>query len=154
MLQFTPLPTSLPQSPESMVDTHVKPVTHHNAFPCRNCLQDGLPGEEMLLLHYNPFSPSPSSGCASPYTVPSPIFIHRNPCPKYQCDGSVPEQQRKRLLAVRAYDADQMMVGFAVVKGEELGQKAEELFEDEGVRFLFVYYAGPGCFAVRIDRGE
>lgn len=113
----------------------------------------------MLLLTYNPFpsltlSPSTSSGCASPYTVPSPIYIHRTPCAKYQCNGSVPEQQRKRLVAVRAYDAEQMMVGCAVVQGEELAGKARELFEDEGVKFLFVYYAGPGCFAVRIDRGE
>ena len=46
------------------------------------------------------------------------------------------------------------MGGFAGVKGEELAGKARGLFGDEGVRFLFVYYAGPGCFAVRIDRGE
>lgn len=45
------------------------------------------------------------------------------------------------------------MVGFAVVQGSELGVKAGEMLGDEGVEFLLVYYAGPGCFAVRVDRG-
>lgn len=44
------------------------------------------------------------------------------------------------------------MVDFAVVKGEELEGKAEELLKAEGVRFLHVYYAGPGCFAARVDK--
>jgi hypothetical protein len=111
----------------------------------------------MLLLPYNPFTPTPSSTSTSPspspYTGPGPIYVHRSECAHYQCDGSVPEQQRRRLVAVRAYDVENMMVGFAVVKGEELGVKAGELLEDEEVKFLHVYYAGPGCFAVRIDRG-
>lgn len=106
----------------------------------------------MLLLQYNPFL---TSGPASPYTVPGPIYVHRDTedCVPYQCDGRVPDQQRRRLLAVRAFDRDNMMVNFAVVQGEELGMKAGEMLGDEGVGFLLVYYAGPGCFAVRVDRG-
>jgi hypothetical protein len=106
----------------------------------------------MLLLQYNPF---PASGPSSPYTVPGPIYVHRDlqDCTPFQCDGRVPEQQRRRLLAVRAFDRANMMVGFAVVAGEELGEKAGEMLGDEGVGFLLVYYAGPGCFAVRVDRG-
>jgi hypothetical protein len=106
----------------------------------------------MLLLQYNSF-PSPSP--ASPYTVPGPIYVHADAkdCIPFQCDGSVPEQQRRRLVAVRAFDGSNMMVGFAVVQGSELGVKAGEMLGDEGVEFLLVYYAGPGCFAVRVDRG-
>jgi hypothetical protein len=103
----------------------------------------------MLLLQYNPF-PSPQS----PYTVSGPIYVHADlqDCIPFQCDGRVPEQQRRRLLAVRAFDEKNMMVGFAVVEGEELGKKAGEMLGEDGVGFLLVYYAGPGCFAVRVDR--
>ena len=151
MLNFTALPTPLPQNHLHEPTTLLKPVTSANSFPCRRCLKDGTPGEHMLLLSYNPFpTGNPASG--SPYAGPGPIYVHQQPCTPYQCDGSVPEQQRRRLLAVRAYDQDCMMVDFAVVSGEELEGKAAELLVKDGVSFLHVYYAGPGCFAVRIDR--
>ena len=38
--------------------------------PCRQCLQPGTVGEEMLLFTYQPFRGD------SPYAVPSPIFLH------------------------------------------------------------------------------
>lgn len=44
-----------------------------------------------------------------------------------------------------------MMGKFEVVNGDELKGKAEELLS-AGMEYLHVYYAGPGCFAVRVDR--
>lgn len=146
MLKFTALPTPLPVGQPNALTI---PVISDEGFPCRRCLQDGTPGETMLLLPYNPFPSIPSP---SPYAGPGPIYVHREPCTPYQCDGSVPDQQRRRLLAVRAYDKDHMMVDCAVVQGTELKGKAGELLGGDGVSFLHVHYAGPGCFAVRIDR--
>lgn len=141
MLHFTALPAPLDTNQPS---TTPRTVTSNLSFPCRRCLQDGVLGEEMLLVSYNPFLGE------SPYTGPGPIFVHRN-CQQYQCDGSVPDQQRRRLLAVRGYDKDHMMGKFEVVNGDELKGKAEELLS-AGMEYLHVYYAGPGCFAVRVDR--
>lgn len=145
MLQFTALPNPLVVDLEN-TNTISKMVDEPNSFPCRRCLEDGQLGEEMLLISYDPFP------ATSPYTGPGPIFVHRKDCVRYQCDGSVPDQQRRRLLSVRAYDANHMMVGFVVVEGKDLADRAESLFADAKVEYLHAHNAGPGCFAVRVDR--
>lgn len=45
-----------------------------------------------------------------------------------------------------------MMVDQAVVAGGELVGKAEEMFKRDAVDYVHVHYAGPGCWAVRIDK--
>lgn len=143
MIRLTALPTPLDTNQQCMIR---KTVTSDHGLPCRRCLQDGRVGEEMLLLCYSPFEG------VSPYTSPGPIFVHSNPCKQYQWDGAIPEQQSRRLLAIRGYDKDHMMMEYAVVDGKELMGKAEELLSDTRVEYLLVYYAGPGCFAVRVDK--
>ena len=54
-------------------------------------------------------------------------------------------------FSVRAYDADAMLVDAEVVGGEELADRARVLLRD-GVAFLHAHFAGPGCFAFRIER--
>lgn len=100
----------------------------------------------MLLTPYDPFL------SASPYSGTGPIFAHRNGCERYKCDGSVPDQQRRRLLSIRAFGADHMLVGFAIGEGRDLEEKAGGLFKDLKAEYLHVHYAGPGCFAVRVDK--
>ena len=53
----------------------------------------------------------------------------------------------------RAYDGDAMMVDAAVVGADELGDRARALLR-RGAEFLHAHFAGPGCFAFRIDRAE
>lgn len=137
MLKFTALPAPLVVDPENSVSNM---VDDPRVFPCRRCLEDGLLGEEMLLVPYDPFP------VASPYTGPGPIFVHRKDCMRYQCDGSVPDQQRRRLLSVRTYDANQMMTGRTLVGGKDLAERAESFFADAKVDYLHVHYAAPGVF--------
>lgn len=125
----------------------LKIVDEPKRFPCRRCLEDGLLGEKMLLIP--PYDPFPA---ASPYTGPGPIFVHRKDCMRYQCDGSVPDQQHRRLISVRAYDANQMMTGYAVVEGKDLAERAGSFFADAKVDHLHVHYGSPGCFAMRVDK--
>lgn len=143
MIRLTALPAPLDANDPCTVR---RTVTSDHGFPCRRCLQDGQVGEDMLLLPYNPFIG------VSPYTSSGPIFVHSDPCKPYQWDGAIPEQQSRRLLAVRGYDMDHMMVNFAIIDGSKLKQKAEEMLSDTRVEYLLVYYAGPGCFAVKVDR--
>lgn len=100
----------------------------------------------MLLASYNPF-PATSM---SPYISPGPIFVHRA-CETYHCDGTVPEQQRRRLLSLRGFDRDHLLVDFAVVDGVKMMEGVEKLLGMGTVEYVLVYYAGPGCFAVRVD---
>jgi hypothetical protein len=39
-----------------------------------------------------------------------------------------------------------------VVPGEQLAERAGALLDEEDVDFLHVHFAGPGCFAFRVDR--
>ena len=57
-----------------------------------------------------------------------------------------------RVLSVRAYDADAMMTEAKVLPGEQFAASATELLDDDAVSFLHVHFAGPGCFAFRVDR--
>jgi hypothetical protein len=101
----------------------------------------------MYLVSYNPFPASTKS----PYAGPGPIFIHAKACGPYE-GSEVPEQQRTRFLSLRAYDGSHMMVDQAVSKGNELAGKAAEMLKGEKVDYVNVHNAGPGCFAVRIER--
>ena len=146
-LKFVPLPTPLILPPPSQLVTRI--VTQGGGMPCRRCLQDGQVGETMYLIPYNPF---PADAKDSPYQGPGPIYVHARECGKYE-GSEVPEQQRKRLLSLRAYDGEHMMVDQAVLKGEELGAKVGRMLEGQEVEYVNVHNAGPGCFAVRIERG-
>ena len=100
----------------------------------------------MLLLSYDPFLGD------SPYSGPGPIFVHQKHCAPYQ-GTEVPEQQRRRLLSVRAYDGRHMMVGSDALQGSELEEVAGRMLGETGVEYLHVHNAKPGCFAVRVERG-
>jgi hypothetical protein len=56
-------------------------------------------------------------------------------------------------FSVRAYDAEAMMLGAEVVGGEALAERARALLDD-GAAFVHAHFAGPGCFAFRIDRAH
>lgn len=45
-------------------------VTEPHRAPCRRCLTDAEPGEEVRLVSYDPFV------LDSPYRSPSPVFVH------------------------------------------------------------------------------
>jgi len=100
----------------------------------------------MLLLSYDPFLGD------SPYSGPGRIFVHQKHCTPYQ-GTEVPEQQRWRLLSVRAYNGQHMMVGSEVLHGSELEEVAGKMLGGTGVEYLHVHNAKPGCFAVRVERG-
>jgi hypothetical protein len=116
--------------------------------PCRRCLRDAAPGERLVLTSYNPFAGT------SPYTGDGPVFVHADGCRAFPSEpGAVSEQVHDdRTLSIRAYDADAMMTDAAVLGGEEFAERARALLGGDDVDFLHVHFAGPGCFAFRVDR--
>ncbi len=68
-------------------------------------------------------------------------------------DGAIPEQLRIRLLSVRAFDADGMMIDAQVLEGAGLDAQIERMFTDPRAAYLHVHNARRGCFAARVDRG-
>ncbi|KAF2482189.1 hypothetical protein BDY17DRAFT_325670 [Neohortaea acidophila] len=149
-LHYRPLPAPLAQAIKHDAPSVIRIVDTPGSYPCRRCLQDGQVGDRMRLLSYDPWLG------ASPYRQPGPIFVHEEPiCRKaeFPVHSTLPEQQRKRELSIRAFDREHMMVAFDTIQGEKLVSRVEEIFEQAGgAEYVHVHYAGPGCFAVRIDR--
>ena len=77
--------------------------------------------------------------------------MHTHACKPFEGE-MLPERQLRRLLAVRAYDEEDMLVGSEVVKGEELERVAGGMLADGKARWVGLWNAGPGCFAVRVER--
>jgi hypothetical protein len=67
--------------------------------------------------------------------------------------NDVPDQQRRRLLSVRAYDAAHSMLDAEVAPGTELESLIERFFASPSVAYLHVHNARRGCYACRVDRG-
>ena len=115
--------------------------------PCRVSLRDATVGETSILLHY-PHHVSP----ASPYRASGPIYVRQGVTETASFVNEVPAQQRTRLLSVRAYDADGIMVDAEVLPGEELEGLITRFFGRNDVAFLHAHNARRGCYSCRIDR--
>ena len=114
--------------------------------PCRVSLEDAEVGETVVLLPYA------HHDVASPYRASGPIFVRRNARRAEPAPGEVPQLLRHRLLSLRAYDRDGMMVAAEVVPGADLETTLGRMFSDPAVDYLHVHNAKPGCFNCRVDR--
>jgi hypothetical protein len=114
-------------------------------YPCRVSLTDSRLADELLLVNYEHHPVS------SPYRMRFAVYV-RNGEETYDAIDEVPEQLRIRTLAVRAFDADAMMVGWELIDGRQLEAAVERLFADPRAAYLHVHYAAPGCYAARVDR--
>lgn len=116
-------------------------------YPCRITLEDAKPGETLLLLNWRHLDVD------SPYRADGPIFVRESAAATREVRNAIPEQQRSRLLSVRAYDAAGWMRDADVVEGVALEPLVARFFADQRVAFLHVHNARRGCYACRIDRG-
>jgi hypothetical protein len=114
-------------------------------YPCRVSLCDAAPGEELILTHYR------HHAVDSPFRASHAIYVRAGQ-QRYDRIDAVPEQLRKRLLSLRAFDADAMLVDADVVDGPALEPLIRRLFADERTAYLHVHFAKPGCYAARVDR--
>jgi len=114
-------------------------------YPCRVSLTDSRPGDELILLNYE------HHAVASPYRMRFAIFVRKGD-KTYDGVDEVPEQLRKRALAVRAFDADGMMVGFELSEGVGIESAIERQFADRRAAYLHLHFAAPGCYAARVER--
>ena len=68
-----------------------------------------------------------------------------------RCDV-IPDVLRTRMLSLRAFDTDHMMVDAGLVDGREADTLITRLFADPQVAYIHAHYATRGCYAGRIDR--
>jgi hypothetical protein len=116
-----------------------------DARPCRISLTDATPGDELILVNYE------HHAVASPYRMRFAIYVREGERTFDEVD-TVPEQLRKRTLAVRSFDADAMMVGWELADGRDLEGAIERLFAEPRAAYLHAHFAAPVCYAARIER--
>jgi hypothetical protein len=117
----------------------------HSA-PDRISMRDAEPGETVLLLNYE------HQSAATPYRSRHAIYIIEGEQRRFDAVNVVPDVMRRRLLSLRAFDAQGMMVDADVVDGREVEPLIERLLGDERTAYVHAHYARRGCFAARIER--
>src|SRR5262249_35639552 len=116
-------------------------------YPCRVTLEDVEPGETLLLLNHEHLPVD------SPYRSRHAIFVREGAETAARYEDVVPLQLERRLLSVRSFDGEGMMVDADVVEGSALSELIDRMFADPSVEYLHVHNAKRGCFAARVDRG-
>jgi hypothetical protein len=114
-------------------------------YPCRVSLTDAAPGDALILAN------DEHHAVASPYRMRYAIFVREGE-KAFDAPDTVPEQLRRRTLAVRAFDAGAMAVGCTLVEGRDLESMIEQLFADPRAAYLHVHFAAAGCYAARVER--
>lgn len=115
-------------------------------FPDRIALRDAQPGERVLLLNYE------HQPAASPYRSRHAIFVVEGERRTFDAVDTVPQVLRRRMLALRAFDAAGMIVGAELVEGAQVERAIESLFGLDEAAYLHAHFAARGCYAARIDR--
>ena len=114
-------------------------------YPCRVSLTDSQPGDELILVNYE------HHAVDSPYRMRFAIYVRKGEETFDKVD-EVPQQLRVRSLAVRAFDADGMMIGWELTEGSDLERAIGKLFANPDAAYLHIHYAAPGCYAARVER--
>jgi hypothetical protein len=115
-------------------------------FPCRVTLEDAEPGESLILLAHE------HQPAHSPYRASGPIFVREAAVQTFDRTGEIPPVLRSRLLSLRAYDGEGMMVEADVVDGSRAEELIERMFANEAVETIHAHYARRGCYACKVER--
>ena len=70
----------------------------------------------------------------------------------FEAVDTVPEVLASRLLAVRAFDAQHMMIEAEVCEGAEAAAMFERFLANPRTSYLQVHNARRGCYAARVER--
>lgn len=121
-------------------------VDEYPGFPCRISLEDVPLGETVLLVNFE------HQPAATPYRSRHAIFVREGAVQAALDIDEVPPVLHRRLLSVRAFDRDDMMVDAEIVEGRELQSLADRMLAAANVHYLHLHFAKRGCFAARLDR--
>jgi hypothetical protein len=118
-----------------------------DAYPCRVTLERARPGEELILAHH-----VHQPAATSPYRAGGPIFVARSGQRPAAFRDELAPILRDRLLSLRAYDADALIVDAEVAEGPDVVALIRRFLADPSVAYIHAHFARRGCFAARIDR--
>jgi len=117
------------------------------AYPCRVGLRWADEGETLLLLNHA-HQPHPTS----PYRASGPIFVAQGSRETARFEGEMPRMIAERLVSLRAYDGEALIVDAEVAEGEGMQALVERYLRRPDVSEVHAHFARRGCFAARIVR--
>ena len=115
-------------------------------YPCRVSLTDRAIGERVLLLNHV------SHDVANPYRASHAIFVAEGETEAAEFVDQVPPVFEKRILSLRGFDADGMMVGAILTQPGEADAGIRQLFANPKIETIHAHNATRGCFSARIER--
>ena len=121
-------------------------VTEKPSFPCRVSLTDRDIGESVILLNHV------SHDVANPYRASHAIFVSETSGQAAVYKDEIPPALERRVLSLRAFDNDGMMVDAALAQPGEADEVVRRLLAKEAVDHIDAHNATRGCFAARVER--
>jgi len=121
-------------------------VDSNPGFPDRIAMKDAELGQSVLLLNHV------CQPAKTPYRASHAIFIREWATQAYDAVDQVPESMRIRLLSLRAFNDDGMMLDADVADGIVIEPVVTRLFANPEVSYIHVHNAKQGCYSGRIDR--
>src|SRR5213080_5290059 len=148
--RIVPLPTEVAEEARHVAesgaaDHAVIKVDSPIGYPCRHCLRWAQPGERVILFSYT------SIPAGHPYSEIGPIFVHAEPCERYNATHEYPEDLR-RGRAFRAYNTSYDMIDAEVANVNEPEAIVEKLLQNPETAFVDARSVTRGCYTFRIQR--
>jgi hypothetical protein len=135
-------------SDDELKHRHARRMVAQDAgYPCRVSLTDATPGDAVILVNYE------HHRVDSPYRSSFAIFVREGE-QQFDAVNQVPEQLRKRMLALRGYDSAGMLRKAELVDGQDLEDGLAAMFVDGAVAYVHAHFAKHGCYAALIERRQ
>jgi hypothetical protein len=115
-------------------------------FPCRVTLADAPKGARLLLLNHL------SRTDDGPYRASHAIFVREDASEAAVYEAQVPPLMQRRVLSLRGFDGDGMMVDALLAQPGEADAGLRNLLDNPTIREVDVHTATRGCFLARARR--
>jgi hypothetical protein len=118
-----------------------------SGYPDRVSLTDLSPGERVLLVNHQHQSE------LTPYRASHAIYVREGEGAAFDAVNEVPPALRSRVLSLRGFDANHMMVEGDLVDGTAVEGMIETMLANPEVSYIHAHFAKRGCYAAKITRG-
>jgi hypothetical protein len=125
--------------------TYTEIATGHG--PCRLCLRTFAVGHDHRVL----FTWDAFKGAES-LPLPGPVFIHEQPCARYDEDAGFPADLRSHPLTFNAYGRGRRLRAQEYVEDGRVEPVIDRLLGRDDVDYIHVHDTQAGCFDFRIER--
>lgn len=147
-----------PEAFSHLIGASEDELARHNALrttatakpgaPCRITLEEAEPRETLILLNHV------SHDVANPYRSTHAIYVREVAREAATYYDEVPPVFIPRVLSLRAFAGDGMMIDAAVTQAGESEAGILRLLSNPDVAYIHAHNAARGCFSARIDRYE